>query len=72
LFIFIFKSSSYATIELNQCRGADEDQIGAVVDEGEVQELIDLPLGDSGLVLVVEFLQGLIDREMGQVPVALD
>ncbi|WP_419595224.1 hypothetical protein, partial [Thiolapillus sp.] len=33
-------------------RRADEHQVGALVDEREVQQLADLALGDGGLVAV--------------------
>ena len=53
-------------------RRADEHQVGALVDELEVQQLVDLALGDGGLVAVVELRQALVHREARLAPVHLD
>jgi hypothetical protein len=44
---------------LADARGADENQVGALVEEAEVEQLADLALGDRGLVAEVELLQAL-------------
>ncbi len=44
---------------------ADEHQVGALVDEAEVQQLVDLALGDGALMPVVELYQALVHWEGG-------